>query len=381
MLQRLKIASAPTRQRGKSGRFPPAEPQDRGASQRLKPRQGMARGVRHPVAVVLLVSLVLTALGLVATPMVATATSGSGVSLVGVDPEASTGAAAIGYPASVGGGAGQLFGVTAIPGGDAWAVGSSASRTLILHWNGTAWQKVGSSFPGSLSGVAAISPSNAWAVGSNNGPSLILHWNGTAWKKMARSFSGPLYGVAAISPSNAWAVGQAYPLKTLIVHWNGTAWSHVHSPSPRIGHLSNALEGVAFSSGGTALAVGTGSNCGCGAGRTLIEKWNGHKWREVPTPTHSSSIWLFAVASLPTGRSWAVGVNGSIAYPTTTSPEILQRAGSGWKRVGVPDLRDDHGQLRGLAAVSRSNVWAVGWLSIDGTDRILIQHWNGTSWT
>jgi hypothetical protein len=75
-------------------------------------------------------------------------------------------------------------------------VGGSAAppgKTEILRWDGTAWQRVSSPTPhggGTLFGVAATSSRNAWAVGcaGNCGQgfggikTLILHWNGTAWR-------------------------------------------------------------------------------------------------------------------------------------------------------------------------------------------------------
>jgi hypothetical protein len=64
---------------------------------------------------------------------------------------------------------------------------------------------------GALSGVAATSAGNAWAVGgANSGKTLIVHWNGTAWSRVpSPSLSGfaSLSGVAATSATNAWAVG------------------------------------------------------------------------------------------------------------------------------------------------------------------------------
>jgi len=122
-----------------------------------------------------------------------------------------------------------LNGVAVISSRRAWAVGSYSNgttdqaRTLILRWNGTAWKKVRSPNPGSafntLTGVAATSASNAWAVGFyDNGVgtpyrTLIVHWNGTAWKRVPSPnpsrFADVLNGVAATSARNAWAVGTA----------------------------------------------------------------------------------------------------------------------------------------------------------------------------
>jgi hypothetical protein len=339
-------------------------------------------------------------------------------------------------PESVGssGGTGELFGVAATPRGDAWAVGYSGTtpdtKTLTLYWNGSGWKPMSSPSPpsavlygvaatsltnawavgysgdypntktlilhrngktwrqmpttaGTLSGVVATSPTNAWAVGStNSGDTLILHWNGKTWRQMP-STAGTLSGVVATSPTNAWAVGSTNSVDTLILHWNGKTWRQMPSPNPGIGHgLSSFLSGVAVSSGGTIWAVGNGNNCGCGPGESLIERWNGNTWGQVPTPTFGGGINLFAVASLHSGRSWAVGLSGSGDGPT--SGVILQWTGTAWTRVPIPDLRSDDGGLFGLAATSRSNAWAVGWDSAGGspagTPKIVILHWNGSTW-
>ncbi len=79
--------------------------------------------------------------------------------------------------------------------------------------------------------MTALSAQNAWAVGSTGtGKTVILHWNGTAWTQVPSPSPAPspeLRGVTATSANNAWAVGQtgtAGRIKTLILHWNGTTW-------------------------------------------------------------------------------------------------------------------------------------------------------------
>jgi hypothetical protein len=150
-----------------------------------------------------------------------------------------------------------LVGVSAVSGSDAWAVGDygtgdgGVTKTLVLHWDGTAWSRVNSPSPGSglngLTGVSAVSGGDAWAVGNSSSydnpyviDTLILHWNGTAWTKVkSPNPSCPddfisyndLYGVSARSGSDAWAVGDygdcattLFKRATLVAHWNGTAW-------------------------------------------------------------------------------------------------------------------------------------------------------------
>jgi hypothetical protein len=163
-----------------------------------------------------------------------------------------------------------LYGVVATSSSNAWAVGDyhngTGSQTLILHWNGTKWKRQTSPNPGGSSnlndlfGVAATSKSNAWAVGdytSGTGEkTLILHWNGTAWKKVpspnvSSATANLLYGVGVTSSSNAWAVG-AYDNgtadQTLVLHWNGTAWNRQKSPNPGGSTRANNLNGVAATS-------------------------------------------------------------------------------------------------------------------------------------
>ncbi len=191
-------------------------------------------------------------------------------------------------------------GVAATSARNAWAVGwtgtgpdfGGTSRTLIEHWNGTAWTRVHSpsNAPGVrtvLHAVDATSARNAWAVGvtHQNGPdrTFILRWNGRTWTRAHSPTPAPgggLLGVAATSARNAWAVGQtAYKnscaprCATVIEHWNGRTWKLVPSPNPPSASL-NVLFSVAPTSRRNAWAAGTTDYAS-----TLIVLWNGHTWK------------------------------------------------------------------------------------------------------
>ena len=104
-----------------------------------------------------------------------------------------------------------------------------------------------------LTGVTAIGPSNVWAVGysidvaSGSGlpnKSLIEHWNGSAWTIVpspSPQGHNTLTGIAAISASDIWAVGfgstdvsTGVPVdKPELLHWDGTLWSSVAPPAER----------------------------------------------------------------------------------------------------------------------------------------------------
>jgi hypothetical protein len=183
---------------------------------------------------------------------------------------------------------------------DAWAIGlvgggpgagtGPSDKTLIEHWNGTAWTTVPSPTPspaGALERVAVVSPTNAWAVGwTGNGTSdfnaLIDHWDGKSWNVVPVPPSVDadigLNAVAATSASNAWAVGgtMTSPRHGVILHWNG------HQLAKAAAHFPTGnLLGVSASSPSNAWAVGqtTDSSRGCGPQcKTIIEHWNGTSW-------------------------------------------------------------------------------------------------------
>jgi hypothetical protein len=181
-----------------------------------------------------------------------------------------------------------LNGVATTSATNAWAVGfynnGATPQSVIEHWDGTAWAVVPSPNPGGssdteLNAVAATSSTNAWAVGFyNNGTtarSLIEHWNGTAWTIVPSpnpvgSRDTRLNAVATTSSTNAWAVGFSRT-HGLIEHWDGSAWTVVPSPNP--GTRDNDLGGVAATSSTNAWAVGSYNTLK--TARTLIEHWHG----------------------------------------------------------------------------------------------------------
>lgn len=280
------------------------------------------------------------------------------------------------------GGNDYLTAVAAASASDAWAVGAAGFKTLILHWDGIAWSQVPSSNSGAndyLNAVAATSASDAWAVGSTGRRTLILHWDGTSWTQVPSPLGGSLDAVGATSARNAWAVGVTSGGHTLTVRWNGTAWMQVRSPSPAAGAgLADGLAGVAVTSATNAWAVG-GSGCGCGPGRSLIERWDGRAWKRVSSPTPGYGAGLSGVVGVSGHSAWAVGASGEGDSPTTTV--ILHWNGNVWKRVPSPSPGGS-AYLSSVTAVSGGGAWAVGGASNRSRTKFstLILHWNGTAW-
>jgi hypothetical protein len=110
--------------------------------------------------------------------------------------------------------------------------------------------------------------------------------------------------VAAVSANDAWAVGYA-DNQTLTENWNGKQWGVVKSSGP--GSVDNSLLGVAVVSANNVWAVGyyLDSNF---TGHTLTENWNGKQWGVVKSPSPGSISTQFAgVAAVSATDVWAVG--------------------------------------------------------------------------
>ncbi len=266
-----------------------------------------------------------------------------------------------------------LTSVAAVSTGNVWAVGNafdntdSTSQTLIEHWNGASWSVVTSpnvSSTNYLSSVAVVSANDIWAVGDYYSSftiyqTLTEHWNGTKWSVVTSpnvGSSSSLSGVAVASTNDVWTVGLSYnsssfTYQTLTEHWNGTSWSVVASPNP--GSTSNELYSVAAVSTSNVWTVGTTSS------RTLIEHWNGTSWSVVASPNVLSNDVLFGVAAVSASNIRAVGEvssNTGSLYQTLT----LHWNGTKWSVVASPNPGSSTNILYGVAALSASDVWAVG---------------------
>src|SRR5205085_2186818 len=115
--------------------------------------------------------------------------------------------------------------------------------------------------------------------------------------------------------------------------------------------------------------------------RTLIEHWDGSQWSIIPSPNASSADNLLqAVAVVAPDDVWAVGY-----YSNSSGTNSLTLAehwnGSDWSIVSSPSVGAYSNVLAGVAAVSGSDVWAVGTSANDsGHSQTLTLHWNGGDW-
>ena len=285
-----------------------------------------------------------------------------------------------------------LDGVVGISTSNVWAVGNShatfggPSQTLIEQWNGTSWSVVSSPSPGSnnniLNAVAAVSASNIWTVGlyfnGVYGQTLIEHWDGMNWSVITSPNPGAagngLNGVTVLSANNIWAVGNSFNSKTfsgktLIEHWDGTKWSI--SSSPSVGSFINNLGGVVVISPNDIWAVGESLNSISDNARTLIEHWDGVKWSVVSSPNvEAASNNLSGVAAVSSSNIWAVG------YYFGSGQTLIQHwNGVIWSIVPSPNVGSEPNLLNGVTRVpGTSDAWTVGFYNSNGTNTLTEFH-------
>jgi WD40 repeat protein len=267
---------------------------------------------------------------------------------------------------------------------DAWAVGHYSDagyigawrpHTLTLHWDGAVWSRVPSpdaGGEGSTLGAVAAEPGGLWAVG-HAGPAdkpqaLILR------------FAGPWCSPPSVPPTSPAAtpspVSQAQP---------GCALAWHSAPDDGAG----GLNAVAVLPGGEAWAVGRTNGT---PARTLIKRWDGTRWVQAPSPSVDlAENNLYGIAGRAANDIWAVGSyytpshSGPVA--AGSKPLVLHWDGTAWRMLTIPDPAAAGGELRGVAALSRDDVWAAGYRHLPPGPQVaferletLLAHWDGRVW-
>jgi hypothetical protein len=124
------------------------------------------------------------------------------------------------------------------------------------------------------------------------------------------------------------------------------------------------------------LAVLSGAPAGASpAGRAT-------RWSIVPSPNEEGWNWLTAVDASAGDGAWAVG------WYTPPDAQLetlaLRWDGSAWTLVDTPNVGTNGDQLYGVAAVSSSEAWAVGYAAGEPdtfTSTTVVEHWTGSAWS
>jgi hypothetical protein len=192
-----------------------------------------------------------------------------------------------------------------------------------------------------------------------------------------------LTGVSAATATDVWAVGVYVPsingvLNTLAHHFDGTRWTAFALPN--VGAQQNILQAVSMPTPGKAWAVGNFIN-GKFQQQTLIEHFDGTVWSVVPSPSPGAlQNILYGVAAITDTDVWAVGAfeDANDVWHTLTE----HWNGSAWSVVNAVDTGTNGNQFYAVKALASNNVYAVGQSANTGfPSQALIEHWNGTAWS
>jgi len=253
-------------------------------------------------------------------------------------------------------------------GGQTWSLVASSSGTLPFH--------------GIKSGMGWISDTTGWITGSIAIPNFVYLYRtqdgGVSWQPQSLPVpSGQ--AVATTSPPVFFSAAEGLLPVTFntgfgiyATHDGGASWSTLTLPSGANGTWD-------FLSMQQGWVVGA-------SGNTLDETSDGGQHWTALTPTANFQA-ISQLDFVSAQQGWAI----SMANPS--APHLLQTMDGGqtwvqvssssgtWSVVPSPNGNGIGGSaLRAVAAVSASNVWAVGGGQVNAS-KILIEHWNGSLWS
>jgi hypothetical protein len=175
-----------------------------------------------------------------------------------------------------------------------------------------------------------------------------------------------------------WPIASPTPGSTTTV--DGT-WKIVTSPNVGTGTYGNQLNAVTLVSANDVWAVGFSpdpSGTPLYIRQSLIEHWDGISWSVVssPNPAGDTATQLIGVAAVSASDIWAVGHYGTNFYQTLTE----HWNGTSWSIIPSPNPGTGS-DLKAVAAISANDVWAVGQYFVSSAYHSLAMHWNGATWT
>ncbi len=147
------------------------------------------------------------------------------------------------------------------------------------------------------------------------------------------------------------------------------------------------LNAVAATSATDAWAVGSFSNMHLDihGAKALIEHWNGSAWSVVKSPNAplGDSI-LNGVAAISPTNAWTVGYTFTDNASYVRQTLIEHWNGTAWVVVASPSLVNG-AQLTAISALSATDIWAVGYGNDNNPaqtslEQSLIIHWDGKAW-
>jgi hypothetical protein len=205
-----------------------------------------------------------------------------------------------------------LMSVSGTAADDVWAVGADArdgSGALVLHYDGTRWQRMSTGVEADLWWVHVLAPDSIWMGGAKG---TIVHYDGETFTRHETPGSGTVYGVWGASADDLWAVG-GVPEETPGFAWryDGSAWTDVSADLPD-GKSGLPIFKIWGRASDDAWLVGLDG---------LTIHWDGTRFEKADSGTRQR---LFTVHGTLDGDPAYVAVGG---YFNTA---IVEHDGTGW---------------------------------------------------
>src|SRR3954471_19107836 len=250
-------------------------------------------------------------------------------------------------------------------------------------WDGIAWKKSASpNVAGAwLSSVSCGSVTDCVAVGQKGSSpkTFAMHWDGTHWTVTTApspTKEAQFESVSCVTPKFCTAVGWSMDAKrnvrTLVARWNGSGWKQLPSPNfPKSGQIDSELLGVSCTSVTRCFAVGSSYNPA--ASRDLLAlRWNGKAWSVSARQTLYGIKQLASVSCV--GKTVCMAVGADLGSPGTELKDYWN--GKTW-RAAVNSAAPALG-LASVSCASATNCLAVGNRDYEAP---YAEHWNGTKWS
>jgi hypothetical protein len=194
-----------------------------------------------------------------------------------------------------------------------------------------------------------------WAFDGYGGPTAWER-NGSAWTQVAFPGRSNEYVAAAgaTSPSDVWAFVDSYARGSRVVHWDGRSWSVAKT-------FTGQIDGASVVTGNDVWVFGYPRGLG-------VWHYDGHTW---------------SLVSRNLGGGSALSANDVWAYGRTT---VDHWNGHTWASISVKRLLPPKQELnnpavRGIIALSASNVYAIGNSNLqDAGGPVVVLHYNGRTW-
>lgn len=240
------------------------------------------------------------------------------------------------------------------------------------------WQQTSVPFEkGDITAVAALDDKRAWAVGYNlksydEVEHVALRWDGAAWKQESTMPAGVFPTALTVKAADdIWAAGST------LVHWDGKAWTESRAAQDPAGRVMP--EALASAPDGSVWSAGRAMGMGVKTGVPSIQSWDGTRWVRQKLPATGNGE-VNGIVALSKDDVWAVGTSYAADAESDQEPLALHFDGTSWTKAALPGTSSHATWLSGLAAPSAQDLWAVGGRFTNAGDQPYALHYDGNVW-